>query len=452
MTRLSPPTVESLRGAVVERARIDARALAALRISMGLLIVLDLVLRSRDIVAFYTDDGVVTRSVLAELYPLHPYLSIHALSGDLWFQVLLFLVAGVAALALTLGYRTRLATAVSFVLLVSLHARNPTVLNSGDVLLRRLLFWGILLPLGSRWSIDAGRTAETREGVATLASLALLAQGVLVYATNAVFKFDSEVWLDGEALGYVLELDRFTVFLGPVLADVEPLLVALSWLWIALLLASWLLLVSTGWVRGALAAIFVSMHAGMALTMDLGIFPLVSIAALLPFLPASLWDRIDRVDRPGPVRRLGSVRSPTGSDGALASVRDSVSRARPAIHTALLALLLLSSAVELGLLDAPDGTPEELTDSSWTMFAHPPTSEVWIVAEAHLADNRTVDALRGGTPSLDRPPDVDRYPNARWRKHLSRYRGAPALRETPTNPGPVGHSGPVGSRYCPRLQ
>lgn len=433
MIRFAPPSTESLREAVHERARIDTRALATLRIALGVLLLVDLALRSRDLVAFYTDDGVVTRSVLAGTYPFHPNLSLHALSGDPWLQVLLFLLAGAAAVALTLGYRTRLATAVSFVLLVSLHARNPTVLNSGDVLLRRLVFWGILLPLGARWSVDARGADESRESVATIASLALLTQVVLVYGVNAVHKLDSELWLDGGAMGYVLHLERFNAFLGPTLAEFEPLLVALTWLWIVLLFCSWLLLVTTGWVRAALAVMLVAGHVGMFVTIDLGIFPLVSIAALLPFLPSALWDRFDAVDLPRPVDRVASGDSSTGTTGSLAPVRDQVRRARPAIHASFLILLLLSNAAALGVVDAPDGTPEELTDETWTMFAHPPTSDVWIVPVGHLTDNRTVDALRGGPPHFDRPPDVDRYPNARWRKHLNRYPAMPALRPALAN-------------------
>ncbi|MDY7080948.1 MAG: HTTM domain-containing protein, partial [Halobacteria archaeon] len=87
--------------------------------------------------------------------PSPPYAFLHALSGDAWFQVLLFVVASVFALMLVVGYRTKVATVVSLVLLVSLHLRNPVILNGGDSLLRRLLFIGIFLPLGEQWSVDA---------------------------------------------------------------------------------------------------------------------------------------------------------------------------------------------------------------------------------------------------------------------------------------------------------
>ena len=61
------------------------------------------------------------------------------------------------AVALLVGYRTRLATIGSWILLASIHVRLPVVINAGDTLLRVLLFWSIFLPLGAMWSVDARR-------------------------------------------------------------------------------------------------------------------------------------------------------------------------------------------------------------------------------------------------------------------------------------------------------
>jgi hypothetical protein len=66
----------------------------------------------------------------------------------------LFAIAALVAIALLVGYRTRLAT-VLLALLASLQARNPTLIQGGDNLLLLLLFWGMFLPLGARFAIDA---------------------------------------------------------------------------------------------------------------------------------------------------------------------------------------------------------------------------------------------------------------------------------------------------------
>lgn len=81
--------------------------------------------------AFYTDDGVLPRSTLAEISPLLEAVSIHAISGSAWVQTGLLAVAACAAVGLLVGYRTRVSTGVSLVLLASLYARNPYVINGG---------------------------------------------------------------------------------------------------------------------------------------------------------------------------------------------------------------------------------------------------------------------------------------------------------------------------------
>jgi hypothetical protein len=75
----------------------------------------------------------------------------------LFFQALLFGIAAVAALAMLVGYRTRLAVFVVWVLVLSIQVRNPFLDSSADDLLRLLLFWAMFLPLGAYWSVDCLR-------------------------------------------------------------------------------------------------------------------------------------------------------------------------------------------------------------------------------------------------------------------------------------------------------
>lgn len=439
---MSLPTLPSratLHRWVTDRIAIDARALATFRIALGCIVLLDLALRARSLVAFYTDDGVVGRAVLADLYPVLSSLSFHTLSGDAWWQIVLFGVAAVAAVAMIVGYRTRIATAVTLLLLVSLHARNPTVLNSGDVLLRRVVFWGALLPLGRRWSLDAVRSAGSqsegsRRSIANLASFGLLLQVALVYAVNAQSKLGSEQWFGGHAVESVLSLDGYAVGVAPLLTGFPELLTGLTWAWLVLLVSSWLLLATAGRLRDALAAAFFGAHLGMLLTIDLGIFPLVSMAGLLPFLSSAVWDRLDRIREHASVPGVGlrqrfAPRDRTGETTAAGSGRSRLTRyARPTLHATCIVLLLVSNVVALGVVPVPDDTPDELTDSSWNMFARPPTTDVWTVVDGRLASGERVDALNTVLGRADRPPDGDRYPDARWRKHRSRYPNRPPLR------------------------
>jgi hypothetical protein len=244
----------------------------------------DLALRARDLTVFYTDAGVLPRSLLFEHYPTVGRLSLHALSGAAAWQATLFAVTAAVAVALVVGYRSRLAALLLFVLLLSLHTRNLAVLNAGDSLLRRLLLWGALLPLGARWGLDADAGSGTRR-VVSLATVGLLVQVVAVYVVNAVVKLRGEAWSAGTAVRYVFGMDALTTGVGDLLAGQSVLLATGTYAWLALVVASPLLLVATGRHRTALAAAFAGGHLFMLATLELGVFPLVSVAGLLPFLP-----------------------------------------------------------------------------------------------------------------------------------------------------------------------
>jgi hypothetical protein len=125
-----------------------------------------------------------------------------------------------------------------------------------------------------------------------VATVALLVQVVLVYLVNGVLKLRGDAWRSGEAILLVFQLDHLTVRLGDLLAGFPVLLEGLGWLWLVLILASPLLVVLWGWPRAALAGSFAGMHLGMALTMRLGLFPVISIAGLLAFLPPRVWDAL----------------------------------------------------------------------------------------------------------------------------------------------------------------
>lgn len=417
-----------LRAVGTPRLGVDVRGLAAMRIAVGLLVLADLAIRSRDLVAHYGDAGVLPRTVLREAYPgLSGFAWAHGLSGTPWLQGLLFLVAGMAGLALVIGYRPRLMAALSFLLLVSLQARNPALLNAGDSLLRRLLLWGSLLPIGARWSVEAVRRdvpASIPVGpIVSIASVGLLVQVVVVYVVNAVLKLRGDAWLSGEAVRIVFGLDHLTVGLGDVLAGHPALLEGLGLVWLGLLVASPLLLVLSGWPRAAVAVALAVGHLGMLLTLRLGLFPLVSMAALLPFLPPRFWDgvaarcaswsplpvAVNRLD----ARLLRRLQLP--SPERVRRAGRTVVRVAAAV---LLVFVLVWNAMGLGYVDTPDGvrTVADPTERRWDMFAPDPRdNDGWFVAPAMTVDGRTVDAWNGGAASFDRPAELARtFPSHRW--------------------------------------
>src|SRR6266545_1259051 len=142
---------------------IDLRSLALFRASLGAVLFADLAMRAADLRTFYTDSGVMPRDWMVQVNG--PWrISLHAANGETWFVALLFGAEMLAALALALGFRTRIATLLCFVLHGSLVNRDPMVLFGGDPLILCLIFWGLFLPLGACWSVDAALSKRPLEG------------------------------------------------------------------------------------------------------------------------------------------------------------------------------------------------------------------------------------------------------------------------------------------------
>lgn len=393
---------------------VDVRALAALRIALGVLLLADLANRTPDLCAHYADAGTLPRDTLRALRPGTWPLSVHMLGGGTAFQAALFVLAAGVAAALLAGWRTRIATALSWFLLASLHARNPLVLQGGDTLLRLLLFWSLFLPLGAIWSLDARRAGDTSppRRIVSPATAALLLQTCAVYWMSGLQK-SHPVWqVEARAVADALALDSFATAFGRSLLAHPDLLRASSRivLWteiIAPLLA--FVPVCTARIRVAVVLTFVAMHLGFALCLELGLFPLTSAASWLVFLPASFWDRVTRA----PVR---AETAPVLYGSTAAGVA---------------AFLLLAYVAwwNVGVLDDRREMPIGLRragrmlglQQQWKMFAPaPPRADGWYVVAGRRADGSWGDALRAGRALDWRKPALvsATYPSQRWRKYL----------------------------------
>ena len=464
--------------AIEPRLGIDPRALGAFRIALGLLLLVDLVvIRLPDLHTFYTDAGVFPVSALADAYPTFASLSIHAVSGSPWVQGLLVAIAGCFAVFLLVGYRTRLSTAISLVLLASLHARNPHVVNGGDTILLTFLFLGLFLPLDARWSLDGVRSggdqhrvdsrgdSNGHRSVFSLATAVVLLHVVSIYVSNAILKLQSDSWMGGTAVAQIFELEMYSAGLGPILAAYPLVLTAATWIWLALHVVALFLLLYTGWPRIALVAAFVAAHLGMALTMRIGIFPFVMIAGLLLFLPSPVWDRLDErvtdlVNRGQGLLESGRShsfdrviewtdvngrpetehRTPSGErTNSSMTGGTGVRRGRRVVWTALLVGFLLTSvlwqASVVGVVDAsPSAIDEDLADGDWAFFApNPPDASSWYVVEATRESDETIDPTTDDTVTFDRPPDVaGTYPSILWKRFGYEMRFASETQYEPT--------------------
>ena len=281
---------------VAEIFGADLRSLATFRIVIAILALFDLLIRATDLTAHYTDAGVMPRTVLIEQV-LGPWqFSFNLMNGGVLFQTLLFGVAACAAFGMLVGYRTRLMTFVLWALVLSFQLRDPLVTGAAGHFLRTLLFWSILLPLGAFWSVDRARSALPRPSprFLSLATFGLFMQIAFVYWFTAALKSHPEWRVDHTALYYALSLDQLATPIGHMLLDFPSLLQVLTFGTFMLEVIGPILLFCpffTGPVRTGTALAFMSLHFGIWLTMDIGIFPWISAFCMVCFFPTWFWER-----------------------------------------------------------------------------------------------------------------------------------------------------------------
>ena len=425
------------------RATVDTRALAALRIALGVTLLGDLLHRAQYLEQFYTDSGVYPLSAAEVTYTQYNGLSVHALSGSLWVQQLLFVVAGLLAVALILGYRTRLVGLLSLLFLFSLHGRNPAVLNGGDRLLRVLLLVSLVVPLGERWSVDALRRGSARQTVTSFGTAAVLVQPVAVLTVNAILKHEGENWYAGDGIEIALRNDTMSILLGNVLVEYPALLTLLNYGWVTLLAGSPVfLLLTVGRLRALAVFAYLGAFAGMALTMAVGVFPFVLAASVLPFLTTPFWDtlarrvpagwrdRLPTADQLGPVgqppveHRLFETARHTGY-GSVAGATVTYARSLLTVLGLVTLLWIVAfSALDVTDYESPVGFTEHLDQQEWGLYAPDPSeSYSWYITAAELSNGSIVDVLDGGQVTYDRPPDAAaEYDSFRHRKYLQAVR------------------------------
>eukprot|EP00525_Craspedostauros_australis_P010107 CAMPEP_0198121882 /NCGR_PEP_ID=MMETSP1442-20131203/33316_1 /TAXON_ID= /ORGANISM="Craspedostauros australis, Strain CCMP3328" /LENGTH=602 /DNA_ID=CAMNT_0043780767 /DNA_START=142 /DNA_END=1950 /DNA_ORIENTATION=+ len=132
------------------------QALSIYRISLGMLLTSELVLRFQFLHAFYTDEGTMPlHLLLPRIDTLYRWFCIHCHFGTLFQQQVLLAIQVIFAVMFTLGYRTKLASVVSWYMYSSAILRNTWLYFILDRYFFYLLFYGMFLPLSQCWSVDA---------------------------------------------------------------------------------------------------------------------------------------------------------------------------------------------------------------------------------------------------------------------------------------------------------
>lgn len=391
----------------------------------GLILLADCLLRCRDFHLMFTPEGMFPHEALHAFRPAAANWSLSFLIDAAWWDGVVLGLEGVSGLLLAVGFQTRLATLAAWVALVSVVRRTAPATNAGDLWLATLLLWGLFLPLGGRWSLDAVRRPRLTDPQQTsVASLALTLQVLVVYLAAGLAKCNA-TWFSGHAVRDALSVHDHGTPLGEWLVAVPGVAALAGPLVLALELGGpvLFLLFPLPKMRTTIVLSFVAFHSLVALLMSVGLFAPIGIAAWLALVPSWAWDRLAELFQ------LRKADTAAASDAH--AIRPHRTQRGLRIVTGLSCGLLLAVATA----DAANRlTPWSFSlpasahavldaaclQQDWEMFGTVPHQAQWAYARGLLVDGAEVDLLRDGRPlQRERPSGgFTTLPHHRWQKML----------------------------------
>lgn len=193
-------------------ARFDPLNVGVFRISLGILITVMFFANYFNWERFYALDGII--SLRDRPTVLQDSWCAFVWTEDLFPIKVYWWVGVISALAFTLGFFTRLATIILYVLQTSMIHRNLMICNGDDLMFRMLLLYGMFAPLGHSLSIDSWLKSKKKNNVGDespdqlpmIWAIRLMQINVLcVYIFSIPYKiFGDTVWLDGTAIYWTI--------------------------------------------------------------------------------------------------------------------------------------------------------------------------------------------------------------------------------------------------------
>lgn len=363
---------------------VDPRPLALMRVCLGFVVISDLVTRLFEVRMFLTDASIVPRGTQTE----HWAWSLLNLVGSTGAVSAVLVLALIVAVAFTLGYRTRLATVLLWLLMMSIQNRNLSIGDGGDDAVRVALGWSMFTDLGGAWSLDVvlGRRPYAR--VFALGARMIQWQLAVCYFGAAYLKVRG-TWLDGDALYQTMQLTKFARPLGDAMLAHPGLCKLFTYASLATELALPILIL-TWWqaqrARGLAVLASTALQLGILLMMRVGMFTAGMMVIALSLVPPSWFDRSGRP-------------APSEADRPL------FGRFAAPIAAVLVFHLFLVMCSEL-LANCPAFIETELQyiglNQGVDLFTRPIPIASWH-AEGKLADGSTLDIIPIVAPELEPP-------------------------------------------------
>jgi uncharacterized membrane protein YphA (DoxX/SURF4 family) len=263
--------------------------LGLVRIAFGIVAVFWTLSLAGQLDSFFGPEGLLTDG--PALTPAN--WGVFQIADPRWLVTVVWGLMLIGAIALLVGFKSRLAAFVVLIGVISFERRNPYVFNAGDALLRIIAFYLVLAPSGESLSVDRLRRAR-RSGAegfwefparAPWALRLIQIQLSIIYLSSVWEKLQGDTWLGGTALSTALRLEDIQRFPVPAFMSETPIVVtALTWGTLVAETACGTLI----WVprlRPWLMATGVMLHVGIGWSLRVGYFSAAMLVFYVAFIP-----------------------------------------------------------------------------------------------------------------------------------------------------------------------
>ena len=274
---------------------LDTRAIGIFRIALGLVLLADQIVRLADWQALHGPDSLMAQEANHRWEGIWVW-SVYWMSENRALPYVLEVIRAFATVGLILGIRSRMMAFIAFVIVSSVLNYNPLPLQGGDRVLAVMVFFAIFLPLGGRYSLESlwhGR--DERKSLRSIGAAAYAIQVILVFFMAGILKTDPAWTSDFTAISMAVHLEDFATDLARLWRHWDPLSYTLTFIviWI-----EWLApVVALGpglWARSIGVGALLALEIGIWLSLEVGLFPFISIVSLLPLIPGHWLDLVVR--------------------------------------------------------------------------------------------------------------------------------------------------------------
>ena len=201
----------------------------------------------------------------------------------------------VSAIALTIGWHSRLAALIVFVLIMSFEFRNPFIFNSGDNLIRIEALFLAMSPCGAALSLDKYRTTGSFWSAQIRAPWPIRLMQVqltLIYLATFQIRMTGEKWPDGTALSYAFRLDDMLIVQVPQWISTNALLMNVATSGTLLLELAIGILVWNRRCRPIVLAAGLVLHSAILVSVAVGFFTPAMFVLYLAFVSSETIRRL----------------------------------------------------------------------------------------------------------------------------------------------------------------